>query len=508
MITVFNFYAPFGRWLATRAFVVMAILVPALAVAAEAERSNTQDVIERVRRWLPGEFEGAIPAPEAAASDSPQRLRHQIVRVPASSLGEEVYYHEIAVGPPEATRIFQRKLYVVVMDASSVKTRVWLLPAETRSVASHSSLAEAVASELAELDLATLPSFPEGCEIHWSLEDEDTLIARVTPDRCRYFSAAFATDIFPDMTYRITINDFSMRDRLLNAEGKDQVPDVGLMKAERAPSTTSEVVSMTTDADWRAPNAENLLVMKLAAGPVVIELAPEFAPKHVHNILKLVQQKWFDGLTINRVQDNFVVQWGDPDNTRDVGDAERSLAPEFTLTDSSTLNWRYLPDGDLYAKKVGWAEEFPAALDPQTGAAWLAHCYGTVGVGRDNAADSGNGAELYAVIGHAPRQLDQNITVVGRILSGMELLSALPRGSGPLGFYERVEERVSILSIRQASQLPVEERPLIQVLKTTRPIFDRLVESRRNRRDSWYLQPAGHVDLCAISLPTRVPLTP
>lgn len=508
MITAFNLYSPFGRWVATRALVVMATLVPMHSVAAEARLSNAQDVIERVRRWLPGEFEGAIPAPEPRASGSPQRLRHQIVRVPGSSLGEEVYYHEIAIGPPEATRIFQRKLYVMLADDSSIKTRVLLLPAETRSVASRSSLAEAISSELAELDLAALPSFPEGCEIHWSLEGQDALIARVTPDRCRYFSTVFDTDIFPDLTYRITINDFSMRDRLLNADGKDQVPDIGLMKAERSPSTTSEALSMTIDADWRAPNADHLLVMKLAAGSVLIELAPEFAPKHVHNILKLVHQKWFDGLTINRVQDNFVVQWGDPDSNRPLGEAERSLAPEFTRVDSSILKWRYLPDGDLYAKKVGWAEEFPAALDPETDTAWLTHCYGTVGVGRDNAADSGNGAELYAVIGHAPRQLDQNITVVGRILSGMEFLSALPRGSGPLGFYERVEERVSILSIQQVSQLPVEERPVIQVLKTTRPIFDRFVESRRNRRDSWYLQPAGHVDLCAISLPIRVPLTP
>src|SRR5690606_9568936 len=83
---------------------------------------------------------------------------------------------------------------------------------------------------------------------------------------------------------------------------------------------------------------------------------------------------------------------------------------------------------------------FPAARDPADGTAWLAHCYGTVGAGRDNDADSGSGTELYVVTGHAPRQLDRNITVVGRVVQGMELLSALPRGPAPAGLPVRTIE--------------------------------------------------------------------
>ena len=121
------------------------------------------------------------------------------------------------------------------------------------------------------------------------------------------------------------------------------------------------------------------------------------------------------------------------------------------------------------------------------------------------APDSSNGTELYVVTGQSPRQLDRNITVVGRVLQGMELLSVLPRGTGPLGFYEDPAQRAPIRAIRLASEVPPAERTPIEVLRTDTPLFDAVVESRRNRRDDWYLQPAGHIDLCNITVPVRTP---
>src|SRR3546814_16666426 len=63
------------------------------------------------------------------------------------------------------------------------------------------------------------------------------------------------------------------------------------------------------------------------------------------------------------------------------------------------------------------------------GELWPVHCYGAVGVGRNMSPDTGSGAELYAVIGHAPRHLDRNIAVVGRVIIGIEHLSRLDRKS-------------------------------------------------------------------------------
>jgi peptidylprolyl isomerase len=83
---------------------------------------------------------------------------------------------------------------------------------------------------------------------------------------------------------------------------------------------------------------------------------------------------------------------------------------------------------------VGFSDGLPVGRDPGQGRAWLAHCYTVVATGHDNDVDSGGGTELYVVIGHAPRQLDRNITVVGRVVWGMELLAAMPRSSAPQGF--------------------------------------------------------------------------
>jgi peptidylprolyl isomerase len=97
----------------------------------------------------------------------------------------------------------------------------------------------------------------------------------------------------------------------------------------------------------------------------------------------------------------------------------------------------------------------------------------------------------------------RNIALVGRVVKGIELLSALPRGTGPLGFYEKPEQYVRIGSLRIAADLPRAEREKIEVLRTDTPSFAALVEARRNRRDDWYVVPAGHIDVCNVPLVTR-----
>ena len=274
------------------------------------------------------------------------------------------------------------------------------------------------------------------------------------------------------------------------------------------PKTTQELLDASTPADWRTLDPANTLYLELASGRVVIELAPDFAPAHVGNIRTLAHEGYWNGMSINRSQDNFVVQWGDPAEEgqprRSLGSAKAKLPAEFERK-ADGLAFHALPDKDGWAPQVGFVGGFPAARDPQSGEAWLAHCYGAVGAGRDVAADSSDGSELYVVDGQSPRQLDRNITLVGRVVDGMERLSVLPRGTGPLGFYEEAAQRVPIKSIRLAADVPEAERTKLQVLRTDTPLFDAVVESRRNRRDDWYKRPAGHIDLCNVSIPTREP---
>jgi peptidylprolyl isomerase len=271
--------------------------------------------------------------------------------------------------------------------------------------------------------------------------------------------------------------------------------------------TMQQVLDASKASDWRRLDPANTLYLELASGRVVIELAPAFAPRHVANVRALVEGGYFDGLSINRSHDNFVVQWGDPHSddpakARPFGKASAALPAEFTRA-AEGLAFAVHPDVDGWAPEVGFAEGMPAARDAKGNLAWLAHCYGTVGAGRGNEADSSNGSQLYVVTGQSPRQLDRNITTVGRVVQGMERLSVLPRGTGPLGFYEQAAQRVPIKSIRLASQVPEAEREDIEVFRTDTPAFLALVESRRNRRDDWYRHPAGHIDLCNIPLPVR-----
>lgn len=262
-----------------------------------------------------------------------------------------------------------------------------------------------------------------------------------------------------------------------------------------------EILDQSPASDWRPVAPENTLYMELPGGRVIIELAPEYAPNHAANIRALARAHYFDGAAIVRSQDNYVVQWGrDEGDTTSFGDAQRTLQPEFDRPHAGVTLQR-LQDPDSYAREVGFADGFPAAGG--NGRTWLAHCYGMVGAGRGDTADSGNGAELYVVIGQAPRHLDRNVTLVGRVLMGMELLSVMPRGTGALGFYEDTAQRTIIRSVRLVSELPERERLNLETLRTDSGTFRAVVDSRRTRRDPWFLEPTGHINLCNVPLPVR-----
>lgn len=272
--------------------------------------------------------------------------------------------------------------------------------------------------------------------------------------------------------------------------------------------TMAQVLAESKPADWRGLDPENTLYLELNSGRVVIELAPEFAPRHVANVKALAREGYYNGLAIVRVQDNYVAQLADPDAekphlARPIRHAHKTLPPEFDRLLDRKIPFTRLPDGDVYAAEVGFSSGFPVARDRRSRRMWLAHQYGMVGAGRDNAADSGGGTELYIVIGHAPRQLDRNVTLLGRVVQGMGLISALPRGSGAMGFYDQPAQHVPVRAIRVAADVPVAERVSLEVLRTDTPLFKRLVESRRNRREEWYQFAVGRIELSNVPVPVR-----
>ncbi|MET0308783.1 MAG: peptidylprolyl isomerase [Sphingomonas sp.] len=255
-------------------------------------------------------------------------------------------------------------------------------------------------------------------------------------------------------------------------------------------------------ADWHTIPDNEIMVITLQGGhQVTIRLAPRYAPAHVANIRKLAEARWWDGTSVYRVQDNYVTQWGDATE-------KKALPPLVIPNPPAEYEWnRY--DGvtnfarpDSYAVKTGHsADGWPLATDGKT--TWMTHCYGMVGVARDLAPSTGSGAELYTVIGHAPRPLDRNIALVGRVIDGMQWLSSLPRGTGALGIYQSEAERTPILSVRLANQLPEDERPHFQYRATDNARFAAWLKGRENRDGDFFKVPAGGVDICNAQAPVR-----
>ena len=264
-----------------------------------------------------------------------------------------------------------------------------------------------------------------------------------------------------------------------------------------------EVLAASSPADWRALDPENTLYVELPGGRVVIELAPAFAPLHGANIKTLTRAGYFNGLAVIREQDNYVAQWGDPENRHPLPSGIGKVAPEFDSDLPPHMSFTRLPDGDVYAPEVGFSEGFPVARSAALHKVWLAHCYGMVGVGRDLDVESGSGAEMYVVIGHAPRHLDRNVALVGRVLKGIELLSGLPRGSAEMGFYAKSERPTPIKSIRVAADVPAAERSDLEVIRTDTATFAALIESRRNRPEVFFKVPAGRIDVCNVPIAVR-----
>ncbi|MBI1401598.1 MAG: peptidylprolyl isomerase [Porphyrobacter sp.] len=277
--------------------------------------------------------------------------------------------------------------------------------------------------------------------------------------------------------------------------------------------TPAQIVENAPRDAWKPIAPENLLILELAADAagkpreVVIRLMPPpFSQPWVDNVRTLARAHWWDGTSVYRVVENFVAQWGG-------GDDEEAGFPPYVLPEgvqSPLVPYTLAPpqDGRTYAH-----EAWPDPYAPHTGlrdglafgwdaqAMWPLHCYGTVAVARDMPPDTGTGAELYAVIGNAPRRLDRNLAVVGKVIAGIEHLATLPRGTGDAGVYAARSEDTPILSVRLASDLA--DPPRYEYLDTASESFARYAAARVSRGNDFYVAPPSREDICALPVPTR-----
>lgn len=292
---------------------------------------------------------------------------------------------------------------------------------------------------------------------------------------------------------------------------------LALAAAQPAPSapvaaarpTAAKIAAAAPASAWGPIDPADLLVLEFGDGRrSVIWLAPQFAPVHVANIRTIARSGWWNDATVYRVQDNYVTQWGDATE-------KKPPAAGIVRKPPAEYDWAWRahrvvanPYRDAYAARTGFSPS-GWAVAGNGARQWLPHCYGMVGVARDLAPDTGTGGDLYAVIGHAPRHLDRNIALVGRVIDGMAALSALPRGTGGgLGLYEDARQRVPIKRIVIAADLPAGERPAFQYLRPDAPVFARTLAARADRGPPFFTVPAHAADLCNLMVPVRaVPKT-
>ena len=254
--------------------------------------------------------------------------------------------------------------------------------------------------------------------------------------------------------------------------------------------------------DWRVVAPENLLVVKTSHGETLIELNPDFAPGHTARMRQLAKDRALNSTEFYRVIDAFVAQTGLNDGPKSDDYPEIMNENERAISEATVFT--PLGNDDLFAPLVGHADGFAVGRNPEAGTEWLLHCPGAVAMARNT--DPNSGAADYYIVLDAQRYLDRNLTVFGRVVSGMEFVQKVRRGDPEIasGVIQEPARGDTIFSVTLASEMPVESRPVVEVMKTNSGSFEGVKRSKRNRTsDFFYNTPPSVVDICDMATPSK-----
>lgn len=281
------------------------------------------------------------------------------------------------------------------------------------------------------------------------------------------------------------------------------------------------LASAQDDLVWNMPDPENTVYLQMQEGTVVIELNPTFAPKTVAYFKSLLEEQFYRGTSFYRVIDGFVAQGGDESDI-DGSQITKTLKAEFEIDwpkkpedkkkakNWQPMSWTPVQTDDMFAPFTGFIDGFPAARDEKKGGkAWLTHCPGTVAMARNDDPDS-SATDFYIVIGQAPRYLDRNLTVFGRVVWGMDVVQRIKRGPTlDNGIIEEDLERSWIKRMRLASSLEPDERLDIWVADTNNQGFKKSLKERRDRKHKFFHhKPPRVLDICQVPVPARLEKQP
>jgi cyclophilin family peptidyl-prolyl cis-trans isomerase len=160
--------------------------------------------------------------------------------------------------------------------------------------------------------------------------------------------------------------------------------------AAAKPAPVPAAPSIVAPAEIVANKANHMFIQLSSGGTVEIVLRPDLAPHHVERIQTLVRQGFYNGLTFHRVIPGFMAQGGDPKGTGEGGSSLPDLKAEFTA---------------------------------------VPFLRGSVGAARADSPDSAN-SQFFIMYAPHP-ELDQNYTVMGRVVAGMDAVDGIAPGEPP-----------------------------------------------------------------------------
>jgi len=255
---------------------------------------------------------------------------------------------------------------------------------------------------------------------------------------------------------------------------------------------------------WRQVDPDNTVMLELQEGMVVIELNPTFAPETVAQFKRLVLSRFYNGLSFYRVIDGFVAQGGDGSDLGELSEIPL-IDAEFEIEFTEELPWVEVQAPDLFAEETGFIDGFGVARDLKDDTAWLTHCPGVVAMARNDDPDSSR-TDFYIVIGQAPRYLDRNMNVFGRVIEGMDVVQRINRGPvSNSGVFIDETAPTRIRSVRLQSEFPKKEQMQAFVMDTSSKAFDDILDDRRKRKQKFFHnQPPRVLDVCQVPVMGRL----
>ncbi len=249
-------------------------------------------------------------------------------------------------------------------------------------------------------------------------------------------------------------------------------------------------------ADWRTPDAENVLVIDTSRGRVIVELVPEVAPGHVERLKVLARKGTYDGRTFFRVIDRFMAQTGDPKDTGEGATDLPDLKAEFTFRRDAASG--VVVAASPWGTDEGFLKSLPVVGQgwswhdmTQDGkvATWGSYCPGVVGMARDDNPDSAN--SQFFLMRQPYQSLDKRYTAFGRVISGLDAIRAIKTGEPVPSPQDRMDR------VRVLADIPAAERPTVRVIDPAGAWFKAEIKRVRKLKGADF-------SLCDVNIPVEV----